>query len=438
MAQWQPSSDLAKAVYLAGFDYDPTQDILYSRMYAIQRQLGYAYGYDAFAFLISANIDCEPIFFEYNKKVWMIELWKGQYGLETGCEIGIYNRNPNDHSGIYNTLDKYLGKRPDDTNPNHNLFYNCVDNSEMLEMNFSLHRKDKGEDTVVFTRGPEKDWWLTGFKWGIYSKPEQLKMDITITFTNEEMKKVFVQALEKMGYTCTISSGSVSFIFDKPTTYQPRLHNPIMPSIDEANKEIATKYHALGFPNNDPNKIQGELVKKIEKYFKNYASYFQDVLSKSIKPLEDWVDAIKGLGLLRKFKLIDCSCIVEFSNESTEYTLEKKDAGIDNSWLNMNQGTYVVQASSIVPPESVKRLLLEDNFGPFGAAGWVTYDLVDKNGNKEEIKFSFGCPLFKNNFVKISGAKNNISYKSKSGNGNWQTNDTPLRGHPFYIQFIIS
>jgi hypothetical protein len=70
------------------------------------------------------------------------------------------------------------------------------------------------------------------------------------------------------------------------------------------------------------------------------------------------VDAIKGLGLLRKFKLIDCSCIVEFSNESTEYTLEKKDAGINgSSLLNIDQGTYVIQAPCIVPPESFKRLL---------------------------------------------------------------------------------
>jgi hypothetical protein len=75
MAQWQPTSALAEAVYLAGFDYEPSQDILYSRMHAIQRQLGY--GYDAFAFLVSAHINCEPLFFEYDKKAWMIELWEG-------------------------------------------------------------------------------------------------------------------------------------------------------------------------------------------------------------------------------------------------------------------------------------------------------------------------------------------------------------------------
>ena len=45
MAQWSASSPLAKAVVAAGFSYDPQQDIIFSRMDALQRQFGYAYGY---------------------------------------------------------------------------------------------------------------------------------------------------------------------------------------------------------------------------------------------------------------------------------------------------------------------------------------------------------------------------------------------------------
>ena len=62
-------------------------------MYPLQRYFGYAYAYDAAALAMNAIIDCEPIFFDYAGKTWMIELWKGQYGLETGCEIGVYNRD---------------------------------------------------------------------------------------------------------------------------------------------------------------------------------------------------------------------------------------------------------------------------------------------------------------------------------------------------------
>ena len=89
---WTPTSALARAVDSGGIPYDPDQDIIYSKMYPVQRQLGYAYGYDAAALLMGAVIDCEPIFFDYGGKTWMIELWKGQYGLETGCEIGVYYR----------------------------------------------------------------------------------------------------------------------------------------------------------------------------------------------------------------------------------------------------------------------------------------------------------------------------------------------------------
>ena len=89
---WTPQSALAHAVDVAGFAYDPRQDIIYSKMYPLQRSFGYAYGYDAAALGMDAIIDCEPIFFDYAGKTWMIELWKGQYGLETGCEIGVYNR----------------------------------------------------------------------------------------------------------------------------------------------------------------------------------------------------------------------------------------------------------------------------------------------------------------------------------------------------------
>jgi hypothetical protein len=99
-------------VDLAGFDYDPSQGIIYSKMYPLQRNFGYAYGYDAAALLMSAVIDCEPIFFDYDGKTWMIELWKGQYGLETGCEIGVYTRPIGSTGPFYCVLDHTLGVRP--------------------------------------------------------------------------------------------------------------------------------------------------------------------------------------------------------------------------------------------------------------------------------------------------------------------------------------
>ena len=77
MPERTPTSVLAKGVFAAGFSYDDKRDIIFSRMDALQRMLGYAYGYDDLAYLISAEIDCEPIFFKYQRKHWMIELMEG-------------------------------------------------------------------------------------------------------------------------------------------------------------------------------------------------------------------------------------------------------------------------------------------------------------------------------------------------------------------------
>ena len=51
-------------------------------------------------------MDCEPVEFSYGGKRWLIELWKGQYGITTGGEIGIYNtkREDIDHEKFKGTF----------------------------------------------------------------------------------------------------------------------------------------------------------------------------------------------------------------------------------------------------------------------------------------------------------------------------------------------
>ncbi|MCL2098654.1 MAG: YDG domain-containing protein, partial [Bacteroidales bacterium] len=93
--EWKPTSELAKIVYAAGFAYDLDSKMLYARMDASQRELGFCYFYDEMIPLISSNISCEPIYFYYNNKEWLVEIWKGQYGIELGAEIGVYNRPVN-------------------------------------------------------------------------------------------------------------------------------------------------------------------------------------------------------------------------------------------------------------------------------------------------------------------------------------------------------
>jgi hypothetical protein len=262
---WEPKSALAFAVDAAGFWYDPRQDIIYSRMNPVQRNFGYAYGYDAAALAMNAIIDCEPIFFDYASKMWMIELWKGQYGLETGCEIGVYNRAP-DSPAHYALLDAAIGTRPGDSTPSHNLFFDSASDSELLTMSFTLHRNDE----KILCRGPERHWWLTGFKWGVLSEPSDLTMDVSITCLDAEMTSAFLSALTAMGYTDVRRDGNtVDFTFDIPKTRQPRDDYPpvVVAGVRAANQQNVAAYNSLGLTSNDPNTVIGVAIAAIGRAF---------------------------------------------------------------------------------------------------------------------------------------------------------------------------
>lgn len=260
---WKRETDLAKAVWRAGFTYDEEQDIIKSRRGAWQRKFGYAYSYDVSApVTISAVIDCEPFFFVHNKKHWMIELWKGQYGLESGGEIGVY---VDYHKDVLDTL---IGARPHD--PKNGRLFNCASDAEQLEMSFTLYRNGK----ELFHRGPERHWWVTGFKWGVLSKPEELVMDLRIRFPSTKMRDAFVAAVEKTGYTdVNVDGTAVGFTFAKPKNFQPRDDPKFKAMVDLAqrnNRNIVGEYKRLALPVNDPNKIDDNAASALINYFDSY------------------------------------------------------------------------------------------------------------------------------------------------------------------------
>ncbi len=258
---WQPETKLAKAVYTAGFRYDPDQDIIFSRMDAWQRKFGYAYAYDLAApVTISAVIDCEPIFFRYDQKDWMIELWKGQYGLETGAEIGVYVSDDTKR-----VLDATIGKRPgDDYNSQ---FFECAEDGERLEMSFELERDGR----PLFARGPELHWWLTGFKWGVLSSPEQLVMKLRVTLSTTEMREVFVDAIEGHPFRdISVDGQTVAFTFDQATPPQPRRDPRCAHFVELAqsnNSQIVHRYGQLDLEDSDPNGIRDEIAGDVLDYF---------------------------------------------------------------------------------------------------------------------------------------------------------------------------
>jgi hypothetical protein len=214
--------DLYKTIAAAGYSYDSKQDIFYSNMDAWQRNMGYCRLYDEAAAPLGMIIDCEPIYFEYDSKRWLIELWKGQYDLTTGCEIGVYTTEEPDLNipGVF--------KGP---------FFQCAEDEDQLHMNYYVMKND---ETLFAREG--KHWWLTGFKLGEFSEPSELIMYLTITLKDEAMRDAFVSGLSKAGYLdyeVIISENTISLKFDKTHTQQP------VTRIEETDRIIQMKNQIL-------------------------------------------------------------------------------------------------------------------------------------------------------------------------------------------------
>lgn len=179
-----------------GFAFDLNCDIVVSRNDAWQRNFGYMDFYDKKAPFFNMVFDAEPICFDYDGKEYRIEFWKGQYGITTGAEVGVYIHDCN---------------CPKD-------FYRAACDDERLDISFVLNKKCN-----LFCRC-DKSWWLTGFDVGNFSKPKELKMDICIRFPNSQMQLNFVNALIKNGYSecqLNICDNKVCFEYCCPNYYKP-------------------------------------------------------------------------------------------------------------------------------------------------------------------------------------------------------------------------
>jgi len=218
-----------------GFAYDMYEDVFYSLMECWQRDLGYCRLYDETCASLSMIIDCEPIHFEYNGINWLIEFWKGQYGMTTGGEIGIYyTKGPNlNIPGFFNGT-----------------FYYSVSDEDRINMAFAF-RKDKD---LLFTRNGYH-WWLTGFKLGEFSKPSDLSMDIVLELYDTNMCDAFVDALKNAGYKndeYSVSGRIVNINFDKPHTAQPFTRTAFTDYIMEKNNQsLCSTYQNMTDESND-------------------------------------------------------------------------------------------------------------------------------------------------------------------------------------------
>lgn len=255
-----------KGIEIAGYGYDSEQDIFYCIMNPWQRNMGYSRLYDEGSAPFGMIVDCEPIYFEYGGKLWLIELWKGQYDLNTGCEVGVYTTEEPIISipGMY----KYM-------------FYNCASNEDRLTMSFTLYKN--GEK--LFKRDAEH-WWLAGFKLGEYSEPSELTMKLNITLKDDVMCKAFVEALEAVGYsekeneleiegTFEINGTNVALIFGKPYTPQPITRTP------ETDRIIQMKNKVLCDRYNDIVKVYDNVTDKINAIQAYAPEIYEEIMDKA-------------------------------------------------------------------------------------------------------------------------------------------------------------
>lgn len=192
---------LNELVYPYGYHFHCDCGFFSSTVDAPQRQAGYTWLYDYMAPRFQMVFDSLPVYFDYRGRTWLIEFWKGQYGINTGAEIGIYHADTIIPESDYKTA-----------------WFSCADDHEMLDCSFRLCTR--GNECIC---NSERHWWLTAFLVGHFSSPSALTMESCISFPNREMLCAFVSGLKRIGCLedCLSVRGlTVCFMFCKdPTKY---------------------------------------------------------------------------------------------------------------------------------------------------------------------------------------------------------------------------
>ncbi len=268
--QAQLNSDLEPA----GFAYDLKGDYFYSLMDCWQREMGYCRLYDEGAALFNMIMDCEPITFFYAGKRWLIELWKGQYGITTGAEIGIYNTVREDINH-----EKFQGT-----------FYEAIRNEERLPLSFILRRNGK----EVFRRSAIH-WWITGFKLGEYSSPSSLTLDAKITFPNKEMCSAFLDGLRRVGYTrqeFSVRRRTVTIHYTTPHTKQPVSRNKVQEALVQQTNENNCRLFEFATARYSDTLDKLEYAKAVAPEL--YQLFFHSLYARGVYEAFDWLIELIG------------------------------------------------------------------------------------------------------------------------------------------------
>ena len=154
-----------------------------------QSFFGFNFAYDWIAPLMLFEYDYVRVFFTYQGQDWMIQMWKGQYGLLFyGSEVGLYTKPENEDAA---------------TRFSH---YAAADSADYLKIGTTLERVNRstGEYDLEFERPYDKYWWCSGFVPGHLRDTtpcDELRTTTHITFKDADMSEMFAVGLKDCGFT---------------------------------------------------------------------------------------------------------------------------------------------------------------------------------------------------------------------------------------------
>ena len=154
-----------------GFDYNYADLTLYAVINCWMRDFGFCLLYDVMALSMPAvfRYNTRRFKFDYDGSEWMVQIWKGNYLMANGGEVGFYYRD----KGSFGT------------------FYNCVD--EELPMSLKVSRGDK----VLVDMPEQNHWWINGFNMsGTMYLPASLTLECTVEMPDEEMLAALCEAID--------------------------------------------------------------------------------------------------------------------------------------------------------------------------------------------------------------------------------------------------
>lgn len=184
-----------------GYVYQCCCGFFSSAVCAWQKDAGYTWAYDHMAPRFQMVFDALPVYFNYQGRTWLIEFWKGQYGINTGAEIGVYHSDRLLSESEYRTA-----------------LFQAADKREMLYCSLQLYRENS-----ACVKISERHWWLTAFLPGVFSDPSGLCLKAMICFPDREMLDAFCRGLRRAGYPAegiTVQNRCLSFTFRHPAETQ--------------------------------------------------------------------------------------------------------------------------------------------------------------------------------------------------------------------------